>query len=130
MPERLQTGSCWRLVSPIRAVQAHQKVEEFGRSLAEIARQVDTFNFLVPEILQNRPNQVISLIQQRPLMSTLGAAHFDGFHGGPYGRPGELFRAPVAFNDAPLVFRNSPAVASHGRHQEGFSSQCLELIHQ
>ena len=62
--------------------------------------------------------------------SFLGAAHLDGFHGGPYGSPGEIFRDPVALDNAPLVLRNAPAVASHGRHQEGLSSQLLELMHQ
>ena len=59
-----------------------------------------------------------------------GAAHFDGFHGGSYGRPGEFFRDPVALDNAPLILRNSPTVAPHGRHQEGFPSEGLELIRQ
>jgi hypothetical protein len=67
MPEQLHTGTCWRLVSPIWVVRAHQKVKECGRSLAEIARQVNTFNSLVPEVLQNQPNQIIPVLQQRPL---------------------------------------------------------------
>ena len=79
MPEQLQTGSCWRLVSPIRAVRVHQKVEEFWRSLAEITRQVDTFNSAVPEVLQNWPNQVIPVIQQRPLPPHADLRHRRGW---------------------------------------------------
>lgn len=73
MPESFQTGSCWRLVSLIRAVREQQQLEEFGRSLAEIVRQVDTFNSAVREVLQDWPNRVIPVIRQRPLCPSGGS---------------------------------------------------------
>ena len=68
----LQADSLRKPVSKIRAFLAQRLVAEFGLPLADVARHGSTIRGLRNrEELTESPNQVIPLIQQRPLLTIL-----------------------------------------------------------